>query len=85
MQATDIAIEKPESADMGKKRGRPPKSERDDTAVKMDRHVVKMAKFVADTRDIPLAQYLTELVRGNVKRDFNKAVEQFGHTDGNKP
>jgi predicted NBD/HSP70 family sugar kinase len=45
--------------------------------VKVDSGVVTKAKLVADTRDITLAEYLTELLRVPVDRDFSKAVRSI--------
>jgi predicted dinucleotide-binding enzyme len=43
---------------------------RNDTAAKVDAEVVADAKVVAAFRGIPLAQYLTEVLRAVVKRDL---------------
>jgi hypothetical protein len=40
---------------------------------KVDKGVVRKAKFVADSRDISLAEYLSDLLRAPVDRDFSKA------------
>jgi hypothetical protein len=63
-----------------KSRGGKPK--RDDTAVKIDRTVADKAKLVASRRGITMAEYLTDLVRAAVERDFAKAVKEMG--EGNK-
>lgn len=55
-----------------------PKSDRDDVSVRLDRNVVSRARFVADQRGLTLAEYLTELVRPLVDRDFGKAASQSG-------
>jgi hypothetical protein len=66
-----------ESKPMPKRPGRPKRSLRNDVAVKVDSGVVTKAKLVADTRDITLAEYLTELLRVPVDRDFAKAVRSI--------
>jgi hypothetical protein len=60
---------------MGKSRGRP-KTERDDVSVKLDRGVVSRAKIVAAARSLTLAEYLSELTRGPVDRDFVKEMQR---------
>jgi hypothetical protein len=57
-----------------KKAGRPATSTRDDVVVKIDRGIVAKARFVAENRKIPLAEYLTEALRSIVGRDFDKAA-----------
>lgn len=61
---------------MAKPKGRPKSSQRNDATAKIDAGLITKAKFVADTRDMPLAEYLSELLRGPVDRDFAKAVKQ---------
>lgn len=56
-------------------RGRPKRSQRRDVSVKIDEEVVQKAKHVALTKRITLAEYLTELLRGPVEKDFAKAVK----------
>jgi hypothetical protein len=51
---------------------------RDDKAVKIDRSVAMKAKLVADTRRMSVAEYLSELLRGPVERDWQKAARQLG-------
>jgi hypothetical protein len=58
-----------------KRTGRPATSDRDDVVVKIDKHVAAKARYVAATRDIPLAEYLTEMVRALVDRDFERATK----------
>jgi hypothetical protein len=47
------------------------------TAVKIDRGVASMAKWVASSRGITLAEYLTELLRGPVGRDMAKGSKRL--------
>ena len=45
---------------MAKKRvGRPPTSERNDIVVKLDRSVAAQARYIAETRGVSMAEYLT--------------------------
>jgi hypothetical protein len=71
MGASAVA-EKP----MAKKRmGRPPTSDRDDIAVKLDRNVAADARYIAEKRSMSLAEYLTELVRPMVAKDFQQVTK----------
>jgi hypothetical protein len=58
-----------------KKMGRPT-SDRNDVAVKMDRRIVAKARYVAEQREITLAEYLSEIVRPVVDKDFEKATKE---------
>jgi hypothetical protein len=71
-----------ESRDMAKKSthggprpgsGRPKTTDREDIAVKLNRDVAAMARYVAEVRRITLAQYLSEITDGPVRRDFKAA------------
>jgi hypothetical protein len=48
---------------------------RNDVAVKLDKHVAKEAKLVATARGITLAEYLSELIRPLVHRDFEAEMK----------
>jgi hypothetical protein len=50
---------------------------RDDKTVKLDRAVVHKAKFIADIRGQSLAEYLTEIVKPIVDRDWPKALKRM--------
>jgi hypothetical protein len=67
---------------MAKAKGRPKTSQRVDATAKIDKGVLKKAKFVADSRDIPLAEYLTDLLRAPVSRDFDKAAREASEGKG---
>lgn len=58
----------------------PPKnpSQRDDKAVKIDRTLADKASLVAARRGITMAEYLSELVRAQVERDFSETVKEMG-------
>ncbi len=58
-----------------KKTGRPATSERDDVVVKIDKRLAAKARYVSATRNISLAEYLSELVRALVDRDFERATK----------
>lgn len=50
--------------------GRPKTSERDDVTVRLDRQVAAQARYVAETRGISLAEYLTDALAPTVAKDF---------------
>jgi hypothetical protein len=54
-----------------------PKMARNDLAVKLDADVAKKAKHVAINRGITLAEYLSELVRPLVERDFKDEMSKM--------
>lgn len=54
------------------------KGKRDDVAVKVDRSLVDKAKLVASRRKITMAEYLSDLIRTPVERDFSKTVREMG-------
>lgn len=60
---------------MARTKGRPKSSERDDIVVKMDRAVAAQARYVAETRGISMAEYLTEALRPIVARDFQHVAK----------
>lgn len=61
-----------------KKAGRPATSTRDDVVVKVDRGVIAKARYVADNRRIPLAEYLSEVLRPTVGKDFDRTTQAAG-------
>jgi hypothetical protein len=62
---------------MGRKKT-PPDKKRDDVAVKIDRTLADKAKLVASRRGMTLAEYLTELNRSAIERDFAKVIKEMG-------
>lgn len=71
-----------ETATMAKRRGRPKSSERDDVTVRVDRRVKIRAEAVADFKGIPLAELLTEILRGPVDREFSRMVRELERDKG---
>jgi hypothetical protein len=57
--------------------GRPKRSERDDVTVKIDKGIVSKAKMIASARNLPLAEYLSELLRSPVARDFAREMRRI--------
>ena len=62
---------------MGKKRGRPKASKRRDAVVKLDMTVVGKAQMVAKANGTSVSEYLSELIRGLVDRDFLKVMKRM--------
>ena len=60
-----------------KKMGRPAKSQRDDVSVKFDRKLAGKARQIAHGRGIPMAEYLSELAREIVDRDYKSYVKEL--------
>jgi hypothetical protein len=60
---------------MARKRGRPKASKRRDAVVKLDVIIVGKAQMVAKARGTSLAEYLSEVIRGPVDRDFLKIMK----------
>lgn len=53
------------------------KQKRDDKAVKIDRRLATKAKVIADTRGISAAEYLSELLRPLIERDWPRAMKKL--------
>jgi hypothetical protein len=66
-----------EPASMAKKRGRPKASSRRDAVVKLDGIIVGKAQMVAKSQGISLAEYLSELLRELVDRDFLQLMKKM--------
>lgn len=71
-----------EGGTMAKKKGRPKTSGRADVTVKMDAAIVAKAKMVASARNVTLAEFLSELTRGMVDREFAKEMKRLAGTGG---
>lgn len=59
-----------------------PRSGRDDVAVKIDRGIVAQARFVSDARGLSLAEFLSNLLRGPVSREFTKEAQRLKADEG---
>lgn len=53
------------------------KSGRRTKLVRMDAPIVTKAQRIADDRGVPLSDYLSDLVRGSVDRDWAKMMKKF--------
>lgn len=64
-----------------KRPGRPKRPRRADVSVKIDSKIVEEAKLVALLRHITLAEYLSEILREPVKRDYNEERKHIGEAE----
>lgn len=62
---------------MARPRGRKKTSQRDDTAVKIDRAVVGQAKLIATFRGISLAELLSEMLKVPVSRAYAQMLREL--------
>jgi hypothetical protein len=62
---------------MAKRRGRPEKPGGEGTVVRMASDLVAKAKYLAAQRGIPLSDYLSELLRPVIEREFRKAGREL--------
>lgn len=50
---------------------------RNDTAVKIETDIVRQARTIADRRRITVAEYLSEILRTPVARDYRQVVQEM--------
>lgn len=62
--------------------GRPKTSERKDGTARIDLQILGQAQMIAKRRKISLAEYLSDLLRGPVDRDFLKAMKELQESGG---
>ena len=62
---------------MARKRGRPAGIKRRDAVVKLDLILVGKAQMVAKAQGTSVAEYLSEIIRGPVDRDFLNIMKQM--------
>lgn len=60
-----------------------PRPKRDDVAVKIDAKVYRKAKVVAAARGITIAEYVTDVCRPTVERDYQRMVRQMANDEDN--
>jgi hypothetical protein len=65
-----------ETGEMKKQKGRP-KAGRDDATTKFDRHLLGKAQMIARHRGIPVAEYLEEMTRAKIDRDYTKLLQDY--------
>ena len=59
------------------KKGRPKKSEREDGVTRYDKKLMAKARQVAISRGISLAEYLSEITRATVDRDYARLLRDI--------
>lgn len=62
---------------MARPKGRPKRSERDDVTVKIDRAIVGMAKAIATSRGITLAELLSESLEGPISKSYAQMLRDL--------
>jgi hypothetical protein len=63
---------------MAKKRmGRPKTSERQDVSIKFDRALARKARMIAEARNIAMAEYLSEMARPIIDRDYVRVMREL--------
>jgi hypothetical protein len=60
-----------------KQMGRPKSSDRQDVSIKFDKTLAGMARMIALGRGISMAEYLSEMSRPNIERDYAKVMKDF--------
>ena len=64
--------------------GKKKDEKRDDKAVKIERHLATKAKVIAESKGVVMAEYLSDLLRPLISRDWPKALkglESHGQED----
>jgi hypothetical protein len=62
---------------MAKAKGRPKVSDRDDGTVRLDRTLIGRAKMVANYRGVPVAQVLSEIVKGPLDKAYAQMLREM--------
>lgn len=62
---------------MAKKMGRPKTSVRGDVSIKFDKILARKAKAISDARGISRAEYLSEMARPIIDRDYAKLMREL--------
>lgn len=57
-------------------------AKRDDTPVRVDSAVVRDARIVAASRDVSLAEYISDLIRPLVARDLDALQQELARRSG---
>ena len=62
---------------MAKKVGRPKTSDRNDVSIKFDRLLAARARHVAESKGISMAQYLSEISRAQIDREYGELLRDL--------
>jgi len=60
-----------------KKMGRPKTSERGDVSIKFDKTLAGKARLIAQGRGVTMAEYLSEMTRPIIDRDYAKLMRDL--------
>ena len=60
------------------------KGERKTLPVRIDAHLVRRAQNVARDRGVPLSDYVTEILKAAVDRDWSKIIKRIAKEEGAK-
>jgi hypothetical protein len=60
-----------------KKAGRPKTSVRQDVSIKFDKTLAGMARLISQGKGVTMAQYLSELSRPQIERDYAKLMRDL--------
>lgn len=63
---------------MAQQRGRPAKPGGEGKPVRIDQDLASKAKIVAMRLDVPLSDYLSEIIKARVLKDFAKVMAEAG-------
>ena len=62
-----------EAIPMAKSKGRPKNPYGEGTAVRLDSGLVSKARYVCALKDITMTEYISEMIRAKIEKDFAKA------------
>jgi hypothetical protein len=62
---------------MGKARGRPRRSDREDVTVKLERSIAAKVKLIAAHRGVPMAELLSDLLRNPTNQAYAKMLREL--------
>ena len=60
-----------------KKMGRPKSSMRDDVVIRFDKRLAGMARMIAHGRGVSMVEYLSEMARPTIERDYAKLMREL--------
>lgn len=72
---TDSSAEDPETVELMLPTSYDPS--RQDVSVKFDKTLAGMARMIALSKGVSLAEYISEAARANIEKDFGKEMERF--------
>jgi hypothetical protein len=60
-----------------KKMGRPKSSDRQDVSIKFDKTLAGKARLISQGKGVPMSEYLSELARPLIDRDYAKLMREL--------